>query len=774
MKRNGLQNELPLFAGREGFSRLSPENHAADAPSRNGHRSTAAEGQIAYSKKLPRPALVNVVDFFCGCGGMSWGFANTRQSHFSYRVLAGVDIDRHALATYRRNVGTLAICEDIRKFAANPDRLSEVIGLGPLKNLRPLVFIGCPPCQGFSAHRKKDSRDDPRNDLAVAFAKLCKYFQPDVLVIENVPEMLKGRFGNYFQTARRMLERAGYTLNQDIVDLSHYGVPQRRMRAVIIGGLRSTIPIPVSPFQTKEPLTVRHAIGHLPPLSAGERDERDSFHRAPSHVARILSLIRQIPPDGGDRRALPAKAQLRCHSAVDRGRTPGFTDVYGRLRWDSPAVTITAKCSTPSCGRFLHPEQHRNITVREAAILQGFPQGFVFEGPFSNQYRQIGEAVPPAFARFVAWQILNYFRPRDKGAPTFRKSKPKRSAIRSTAVSLVDAFCGAGGLSLGFEAAGFETVYAFDTDPSAVTTFNKNLKPVAESADILEHGLTKRMFRAIPKNRPYVLVGGPPCQGFSQQRRGGDYDIRNNLVVRYGKILRELPRLPAAVVLENVTYLDSPRGEKILKEYLELVERAGFVPFRHDLNSAEFGVPQLRRRIVIVAILSQFADRYRSPLPLCPTRWPTVGESLYDLPPPSTNGDTPVANHYMSKEGALNKRRIMFVDMGGGRLSIPDELQLNCHRRYGGHLDVYGRLDWFSPARTITGGFDSFTRGEFAHPYFHRSITPREAARIQGFPDWFSFIGNRASVRRQIGNAVPPAMAFAVAKAIVRAVRATD
>ena len=108
--------------------------------------------------------------------------------------------------------------------------------------------------------------------------------------------------------------------------------------------------------------------------------------------------------------------------------------------------------------------------------------------------------------------------------------------------------------------------------------------------------------------------------------------------------------------------------------------------------------------------------------------------------------------------------------MGFGRKSIPHDLQLPCHAdSYRGHRDVFGRLDWFSQARTITGGFDSFTRGEFGHPFAHRSITPREAARIQGFPDWFSFVGNRASIRHQIGNAVPPPMAYSIAIAIQKA-----
>jgi DNA (cytosine-5)-methyltransferase 1 len=727
--------------------------------------------QLAYAKKLPKPNLIYVVDFFCGCGGISWGFANTRQSHFAYRILGGIDINKVALATYARNIGALTVCQDIRSFAADPKRLSDVLGAGPLEALRPLVFVGCPPCQGFSAHRKKDDRDDPRNDLAVAFANLCKHFLPDAVVMENVPEILKGRFAGYFSHASRILENAGYNLTKEILDLSRYGVPQKRMRAVILGARGATISMPQPVLPADNPLTVRQAIGHLNPLDAGGCDERDPFHRAPSHVERILELIKHIPPDGGDRRSLPPRIQLRCHSEVDKGATPGFTDVYGRLRWDTPSVTITAKSSTPSCGRFLHPEQHRNISVREAAILQGFPQEFSFEGPFVNQYRQIGEAVPPAFARCVAWHVLDFFNhPKKATLPMQESKKPNKPTDRTPGVGLVDAFCGAGGLSLGFGAAGFDSLYAFDTDVSAVNTFNRSLECVAEVSDVTGIGLVERISKAVPTKQPYVIVGGPPCQGFSQQRRGEDDDGRNNLVLRYADVIAALPRSPSAVVLENVTYLDSPRGEHILKEYIRLLEKIGFITFRHDLNSADFGVPQLRRRILIVSMPERFSRRYSGPIALTPSRWPTIGESLHDLPDAVQNGDPSLNNHYASKEGALNKRRIMFVDMGRGRLSIPDDLQLACHRRYGGHLDVYGRLDWFSLARTITGGFDSFTRGEFAHPFYHRSITPREAARIQGFPDWFTFEGNKASVRRQIGNAVPPPMAFAVAKAIMKAI----
>ena len=265
---------------------------------------------------------------------------------------------------------------------------------------RPLVFIGCAPCQGFSAHRKKDERDDPRNNLMIAFAKICEHFLPDVVVMENVPEIIKLRYNHYWKAAKKIFEKSAYHLNSDVIDLSLYGVPQRRKRASNIGALDRKISLPRPIFSATKSLTVRDAISHLEEVVSGEVSKYDTFHRAPQHTIRILDRIKKTPADGGDRRSLSPKDQLNCHINVDTGNTPGFTDVYGRLRWSSPSVTITAKSSTPSCGRFLHPQQHRNISVREAAILQGFPQNYEFEGPLINQYRQIGEAVPPVLPAF--------------------------------------------------------------------------------------------------------------------------------------------------------------------------------------------------------------------------------------------------------------------------------------------------------------------------------------------------------------------------------------
>lgn len=727
----------------------------------------------AYKKKMPEPTPVYVVDFFSGCGGMSWGFANTRQSHMAYQVLGGIDIEEPALATYARNVGVAGVLQDIRNIAHRPEVLTELIPNFDPVTCRPLVFIGCAPCQGFSAHRKKDVRDDPRNNLMAAFARICAHFRPDVVVMENVPEIITGKYSSYWREASTVLTETGYHLSADVLDLSMYGVPQRRKRAVIMGALDRPIGLPKPIFSADKAPTVRHALAHLEAVEAGKGIPYDPYHKGPDHTERILDRIRKTPADGGDRRSLAAEDQLECHINVDGGKTPGFTDVYGRLRWDTPSVTITAKSSTPSCGRFLHPEQHRNITVREAAILQGFPQSYEFMGSMVSQYRQIGEAVPPLFAQFVAWRILDHLRPRPNVTinfrPVVRQEQPVKGTV-SRQLRVVDGFSGSGGLSLGFEAAGFENALAFDTNADAIATFRRNISHRAIVAGVEDRELGPQVSDAIA-GTDFVVVGGPPCQGFSQQRRGNDTDPRNNLVLRYADFIENLAEQPAAVVLENVTYLDSPRGKKILAEYISRQRKNGYRTFRHDMNSADYQVPQLRRRIIVVSVREDFADNYQGPVALTPNRWDTVGEALSSLPDfGRAEALFQHSNHEPSNEGDLNKRRIAFVDMGQGRLSVPDFLQLDCHRGYDGHLDVFGRLDWFAPARTITGGFDSFTRGEYGHPFFHRSITPREAARLQGFPDWFEFSGNRASVRKQIGNAVPPPMAYAIAKAVQDAV----
>lgn len=729
-----------------------------------------ARGQN-YTKATPAADPVLVVDFFSGAGGMSCGFHQTRQSSLEFRHLAAIDINEEALETLQTNLPVPTYSLDVRLLAANPSRLEELIPeLACVPGRPPLVFIGCPPCQGFSAHRKKDDRDDPRNSLITSFAELVLYYRPDVLVMENVPEMLNGRFQRYYEAAAGRLREGGYLLTAGVLDTSLYGVPQRRRRAVVFGSLSAPIPLPCPALGPDDVRTVRDAIAHLPAIAAGEADPNDPWHRAPNHIERILAKIRQIPADGGDRRQLPSDEQLACHAEMDSGATTGFTDVYGRLRWDRPSVTITAKSSTPSCGRFLHPDQHRNISVREAALLQSFPHNYVFAGGFVNQYRQIGEAVPPLFARHLAHAVLNHLRPMSERVERITEridAVTVGNAVAPVAIAAVDLFCGAGGLSLGLEAAGLSTVYAADIDAAAIDTYRANVGPQGEVQDVMNPEIVDVISQRVG-SVPFVLAGGPPCQGFSQQRRGDDLDGRDRLVLRHAEIATSLASRPHAVVLENVMYLDSPRGRTILKEYISRLRRHGYIVRRFDLNSADFGLPQTRKRIVVIAVDSSMTHFFADPQPTTADRWVTLGEALGGLPM-TPAGQLP--NHIGARETDINVRRMSYVDMGRGRTAIPPELQMPCHRGYDGHLDVYGRLDWFEFARTITGGFDSSSRGEYTHPLKNRSITAREAARIQGFPDRFVFLGNKADVRRQIGNAVPPPLGFAIGEALLTTLR---
>lgn len=722
----------------------------------------------SYQKTFPEAESVRLLDFFAGAGGMSAGFLGTRQSGMEFKHLGAFDIDGTALETLAINTGAPVFVRDIRDLADDPSLIAELVpGLVEPSPGSPLVFIGCPPCQGFSAHRKKDPRNDVRNDLIAQFVKICLYYRPDVIVMENVPEMVKGKYQHYFESASSALSEAGYSIHSEIVDLARYGVPQRRRRAIVVATLDSEFTMPEAPLAPSEARTVREAISHLRSLLAGQTDIEDPWHRAPRHTERILSRINKIPLDGGDLRDLSEADQLACHLEMKKSDKAGFSDVYGRLRWDAPSITITAKSSTPSCGRFLHPEQHRNISVREAAILQGFPQNYVFAGSFVGQYRQIGEAVPPLFARFLAAATLNHFRPIPERVLVAEASV--RDAVSGGAKSegssrsgpkLVDLFCGAGGLTLGMHGAGFESVLACDLNVPAVETFSANVAP-ALLLDLSEDDVIERMREAVGES-PYVVAGGPPCQGFSQQRRGADDDPRNRLVLRHGEIALSLSNRPRAIVLENVAYLDSPRGRPSLEKYLALLNSNGYRTFRYDTNSANFGVAQMRLRLVIIAVAEEYVHLFDGLQPISSNRWVTIGECLAGV---STNPDS-VNNHVQSKESAINVARMAYVDMGRGRTAIPSEFQLACHRDYDGHLDVFGRLDWFGYARTLTGGFDSASRGEYVHPFRNRSITAREAARIQGFPDTFVFSGTRSEVRKQIGNAVPPLLGYAIGESL--------
>ena len=331
-------------------------------------------------------------------------------------------------------------------------------------------------------------------------------------------------------------------------------------------------------------------------------------------------------------------------------------------------------------------------------------------------------------------------------------------------LTVLDAFCGAGGLSLGFEMAGWDTALAFDNDPIAVDTFNMNHSGQAVVLDAAETtGRDLLRLSGLAMGECDLLAGGPPCQGFSLQRRGARDDARNELVLRYLDWIQALR--PKTFLLENVHAIRGVRGSHLLAEVRAFAQRLGYTTYVETLDAVDYGLPQFRRRAFFVGVARSREFEW----PSAETVRHSVRDAIGDLPSPPQDGSTHplVPNHYReARLSAVNRERIRAVPEGGGREDLPLHLQLECHKNGHRHLDTYGRMAWDKPAPTITARFDSFTRGRFGHPVENRSVTLREGARLQGFPDSFVFLGNREDGARMIGNAVPPPLAARLAESI--------
>ncbi|EJI85125.1 DNA-cytosine methyltransferase [Alishewanella aestuarii B11] len=325
-------------------------------------------------------------------------------------------------------------------------------------------------------------------------------------------------------------------------------------------------------------------------------------------------------------------------------------------------------------------------------------------------------------------------------------------------------------MSIGIDQAEFDVKMAFDLNEWAVKTYQTSISNnciVADASQIKSDFIKE--YSNLKTGELDLFSGGPPCQGFSKQRRGAHIfdDPRNGLVKEYARLVKEL--LPKSFILENVAIFGQKRGLSQLLELENYVENYRLYP--HFYNAADYGLAQTRERFILVGIRKDFELPFIKPKPTV-EKWRTVGEIIGDLPePPMDYSEHPdYFNHQRARVTQINIERFSHVPQGGGWQDIPFDLRLECHKKAdtksGGWPDVYGRLLWNGQCPTITGGFDSFTRGRYGHPLQNRPLTPREAARLQGFPDSVNFQGSRQEVRYQIGNAVPPPLAKAVAEQI--------
>ena len=332
------------------------------------------------------------VDLFCGAGGLTHGFKLE-----GLPVVAGIDLDPACHFPYTANNGGARFLErDISKVTT--DELDGLFGDAELT-----ILAGCAPCQPFSTYAQRYELDgkDGKWGLLYQFARLAQGSMPDVITMENVPTVAKHEvFHDFVDT----LERLGYKVWYDVVDSSRYGVPQMRRRMVLLASKHGDIQM-IAPTHEK-PKTVKQAIGHLRPLSAGEAAPRDKLHVTSTLSEKNLKRIKVSKP-GGTWRDWPKDLIADCHRA-ESGRT--YPGVYGRMEWDKPAPTMTTQCYGFGNGRFGHPEQDRAISLREAAILQSFPRDYAFipqdgEVSFKVLGRLIGNAVPVDLGRAIARSI---------------------------------------------------------------------------------------------------------------------------------------------------------------------------------------------------------------------------------------------------------------------------------------------------------------------------------------------------------------------------------
>ena len=341
---------------------------------------------------------IKVFDFFSGCGGTAQGFKQA-----GLDVVVGIDNDKDAAETYKHNIKPeLFLNDDIRNIKT--DSLKQYIDKYKKENY--ILFCGCAPCQPFSSQNKKRfSKDDKRFSLLDEFSRFVEEYEPDFIFFENVPGMkkLKPEESPLYKFEKKLKDKGYHVSGPQIVCAEDYGVPQKRRRLILIASKINEISFPQAthgPNCEKPFITVRDAISSLPKLAAGCENKKVLNHKSAKLSEINLARIKNIK-EGQSIANCNGKLALKCYNTHK-----GHGDVYGRLKWDEPSVTLTTKCTSLSNGRFGHPEQDRALTPREAACIQSFPMDFEFKGAGVTSWgKQVGNAVPVKLAEAFG---LNY------------------------------------------------------------------------------------------------------------------------------------------------------------------------------------------------------------------------------------------------------------------------------------------------------------------------------------------------------------------------------
>jgi DNA (cytosine-5)-methyltransferase 1 len=339
---------------------------------------------------------MNVVDLFCGVGGLSHGFVKEK-----FNLLAGIDFDESCKYAFEQNNNASFLHRDLTTMHSN-----DILKLYPRRGLR--ILVGCAPCQAYSNLAQKHKTND-KWKLLYSFSRIIMEVNPHIVSMENVPQLLTYDHGKVFHDFLKVLKTKKYHITYSVVNACDYGVPQKRQRLILFASKFSEVQLARRTHSVKNYITVANAIGHLPQIVDGESHGADLLHRSrklsPLNKERIKAT-----PEGGSWKDWTASLVLDCHKK-ETGKS--FRSVYGRMKWNEVAPTLTTQCTGYGNGRYGHPEQDRAISLREAAILQSFPESYKFVAPNSNfapttVERHIGNAVPVKLGRAVARSIKKH------------------------------------------------------------------------------------------------------------------------------------------------------------------------------------------------------------------------------------------------------------------------------------------------------------------------------------------------------------------------------
>ena len=334
----------------------------------------------------------SVIDLFCGIGGLTHGFKLE-----NFKVTAGFDIDESCKFAYECNNSSKFYTKDLS--VVDPSVISEKFIPNTTK-----ILVGCAPCQAFSIYTQGRGNSE-KWKMLYSFSRIISEVQPDVISMENVPNLKNYKKGKVLNDFINKLESLGYHVNWKIVNAADYGVPQSRKRLILFASRFGKVEFYERKRKTKYK-TVRDTIGHLPPILDGESHPSDPMHRS----RRLSELNKKriiATPEGGGWKNWPRELVLECHKN-EKGKS--FGSVYGRMTWDAIGPTMTTQCTGLGNGRFGHPVQDRAISLREASLLQTFPETYQFYNPKEEMstpkiQMHIGNAVPVKLGQMVAKTI---------------------------------------------------------------------------------------------------------------------------------------------------------------------------------------------------------------------------------------------------------------------------------------------------------------------------------------------------------------------------------